>query len=282
MPLPSLAGLDHLVLAVPDLSAAAETWRELGFTLSPAGRHSPHLGTGNHTVMFEDDYLELLGVLAPTEHNAPTRAFLERRGAGLERIALTALDAAVAAAALRERGIAATGPVDFGRPVPLPEGGEAIARFRTIFWPDDRAPAGLRLFACQHLTREVVWLPALVRHANTARRIVRVEVLVPDPAAAAQVAASALDAPVRSEAGRSTVATGPGRADIAFLDRAALAARYPGVPLDGLAHVVVLEVGDLDAAARALPPTAARSSDRLVARANGVLLAFQGRSDPEP
>jgi len=47
--------------------------------------------------MFGSDYIELLGVLTPTEHNAPTREFLARRGEGIERIAFTALDAAAGA-----------------------------------------------------------------------------------------------------------------------------------------------------------------------------------------
>ena len=30
----------------------------------------------DYTIMFDPDYMELLGVLTPTEHNAPARAFL--------------------------------------------------------------------------------------------------------------------------------------------------------------------------------------------------------------
>ena len=56
-----ILGADHVVIAVRDLDAAAAQWRRLGFTLSPRGTHSPLLGTGNYTIMLEDDYLELLG-----------------------------------------------------------------------------------------------------------------------------------------------------------------------------------------------------------------------------
>jgi hypothetical protein len=34
----------------------------------------------------------------------------------------------------------------------------------------------VRLFACQHLTRDAVWIPALQDHANTATHIDRVEI----------------------------------------------------------------------------------------------------------
>ena len=47
------------------------------------------MGTGNYTIMLGEDYMELLGVLAATEHNAPTRHYLEQTGGGIERIAFT-------------------------------------------------------------------------------------------------------------------------------------------------------------------------------------------------
>ena len=70
----SIAGIDHAVVAVKDLDAAAANWKQLGFTISPRGTHSAHMGTGNYTIMLGEDYMELLGVLDATEHNAPTRA----------------------------------------------------------------------------------------------------------------------------------------------------------------------------------------------------------------
>jgi len=79
------------------------------------------MGSGNHTLMFGSDYIELLGVLTPTEHNAPTREFLARRGEGIERIAFTALDAAAGAGEIRARGYAGLGPTDFERPETLPD-----------------------------------------------------------------------------------------------------------------------------------------------------------------
>lgn len=89
-------GLDHIVIAVSNLTVSAERWQALGFTVSPRGLHSDYLGTANHTIMFEDDYVELLGVLAATEFNQPTRAFLAH-GAGLERLAMRTDDAEAAA-----------------------------------------------------------------------------------------------------------------------------------------------------------------------------------------
>ncbi|HOA92985.1 MAG TPA: VOC family protein [Quisquiliibacterium sp.] len=251
-----VAGLDHLVIAVHDLERAARAWRRLGFTLSPPGTHSAHMGTGNFTIMFGDDYLELLGVLAPTPQNAPMRAFLER-GEGVDRAAFTALDAAAGVSELQALGIAATGPLDFGRPVDLPGGGRAEARFRTMYWPTGERPGGMRLFACQHLTRDAVWIPELQRHANGARGIARVELLARDPRATAQHLGRLIDqAPVAEPDGAWRVASGGTRGDFVVLDRARLRARYPGVATDALsddgAAAIVLRVDDVQRAAATL------------------------------
>src|ERR1700736_3024818 len=86
MSLKNVIGIDHAVVVVGDLDHAAENWRRLGFTVSPRGAHSAKMGSCNYTIMLDPDYIELLGVLAETEHNAPRRAFLAKHGEGVERI----------------------------------------------------------------------------------------------------------------------------------------------------------------------------------------------------
>jgi catechol 2,3-dioxygenase-like lactoylglutathione lyase family enzyme len=278
MALGHVIGLDHVVVSVRDLDAAAEAWRGLGFTVSPRGTHSAHMGSGNYTMMFGEDYVELLGVLTPTPHNAPMRAFLETRE-GLERAAFTTDDAAAGVEELKARGIAATGPVHFGRPVTLPDGSEAEARFNVFQWPPEERPGGLRIFCCQHLTRENVWIPALQSHANGAVRILRLEVLASDPQQAARQAERLLDRPVQTDAdGGQRVPTGTGRGDLVFLDRATLAARHPGVSLAGLpeegAAALVIGTKDPEAAARLLGTTPGAPIAAPAASACGVMLRF--------
>jgi catechol 2,3-dioxygenase-like lactoylglutathione lyase family enzyme len=54
-----LRGIDHLVVVVPDLDAAAASYGELGFTAVPGGRHP--VGTHNVLIAFLDgSYLELI------------------------------------------------------------------------------------------------------------------------------------------------------------------------------------------------------------------------------
>src|SRR6478752_5585480 len=80
MTLKNVIGVDHAVVMAKDLDKAAEGWRSLGFTISPRGTHSAHMGTGNTTIMLDPDYIELLGVLNATKHNEPSRAYLEQTG----------------------------------------------------------------------------------------------------------------------------------------------------------------------------------------------------------
>ena len=255
----ALAGLDHVVIAVTDLDRAARDWAALGFTLSPRGVHSAHMGTVNHTLMLGPDYIELLGVVQPTDGNRPTRAFLERNGEGIERLAMRTTDAAADAAAARADGIAAIGPVSFSRPVERADGKRLDAAFSVFYWPDEARVAEMRLFACQHHTPGAVWLPELQRHDNGARRILRLERAVGDPEAAARGLAGLLGiAPRRigaDQGGRWRIATAPGRADIDFIE--------PTAALDEGAARLVLASDDL---------TTIR---RDAWRGNGVALVFE-------
>lgn len=280
MPLKHILGLDHVVVTVRDLDASARQWERLGFTVSPRGTHSPILGSGNYTIMFGDDYVELLGILAETEHNKPTRDFLRERE-GIERAAFTTDDAAAGAAELKSLGLEPLGPVHFGRPVDLPNGGKGEARFNVFRWPLDENPGSLRIFACQHLTRETVWIPELQSHANGASRIIRVEVLATDSKAAAEHLSRLIDEPVKQQDDGWLVPSGGKRADFLFYDAAGLARRYPDPVRVGAgpagAVAIVLASDDLDQAAKVLGSVGVRHGAALsvpAASANGVIVSF--------
>jgi catechol 2,3-dioxygenase-like lactoylglutathione lyase family enzyme len=280
--LKNVVGIDHAVVVVKDLDRAADDWRRLGFTVSPRGTHSAKMGSGNATIMLELDYMELLGVLAETEHNAPTRAFLAKRGEGIERIAFTALDSTAGAEEIRARGYQPVGPTDFERPVTMPDGSLSAAKFRIFQWPIAEQPGGLRIFACQHKTRETVWIPQLMKHTNGAKRLVQVLVVSPDCAKDAAHLARMIDRDVRAEAdGAAAVPSGGDRADFVFLTRDQLGWRYPGVSLAGLPERggagLVLATSDLAAAEKAIGDAGVRSRAAVCvapAAANGALLAF--------
>jgi hypothetical protein len=140
----------------------------------------------------------------------------------------------------------------------------------------------VRLFACQHKTRETVWIPELQKHANTAKRIARVFIVTPDAEEDAKHLAKMIAGEVSAGAdGSAVVPTGFGRADFVFLSRDALGKMYPGVDvstLPGRAGAgLELAVNDLSAANVAIGAKAVASSGGVVvppAAANGVLLAF--------
>jgi hypothetical protein len=280
--LKNVVGIDHAVVVVKDLDHAAENWRRLGFTVSPRGTHSAKMGSGNATIMLDPDYLELLGVLAETEHNAPTRAFLAKRGEGIERIAFTAVDSAAGAEEIRARGYEPVGPTDFERPVVMPDGSPSAAKFRIFQWPIAEQPGGLRIFACQHKTRETVWIPELMKHANGAKRLKQVLVVSPEVTKDAAHLARMIDRDVRAEAdGAVAVPSGSDRADFVFLTKDQLGRRYPQVSLAGLPERggagLVIATSDLAAAEKAIGSAGVRSGAALCvppAAANGALLAF--------
>src|SRR4029079_19335079 len=164
--------------------------------------------------------MELLGVLAATEHNAPARAFLEKNGEGIERIAFTAIDSTAGAQEIRAKGLPPVGPVDFERPVTLPNATVSAAKFRVFQWPVAEAPGGVRIFACQHKTRNTVWIPELMGHANGAQRLRHVLIVSPEPAADAAHLSRLVDRPVGAEPdGAVAVPSGSDRADFIFLSR---------------------------------------------------------------
>jgi hypothetical protein len=164
----------------------------------------------------------------------------------------------------------------------MPDGTISAAKFRTFQWPTAEAPGGVRIFACQHKTRETVWIPQLQKHTNTAKRIAEVMVVTPEPEGDAKHLARMIDGEIGKAAdGTVMVPTGRGRADFIFLTREAMTLRNPGVPMTGLPERagagLRLIVDDLAAAQRAAGAKAISSNDAIVvppANANGVLLAF--------
>lgn len=161
--------IDHAVIAVRDLDAAAASFRALGFTLTPRGCHS--IGSQNHCIMFGGTYVELLA--APVEHPWLDyyRRFLRQHGDGLAAIALSTHDADAAYTELREQGVAAQRPMDLSRPV---ESG--VARFRLV--QIDGTPG---VFVCQHLTRELVWRREWQAHANGAAELIGISLAATKP-----------------------------------------------------------------------------------------------------
>lgn len=192
-----ISGLDHVLVGVRDLDAARRVWRDLGFTLTPRGRHI-QWGTANYCIMFPEDYIELLGIRDPDLFSNHLDRFLEERE-GLMGLALATQEARSGARALRQAGIEVEGPKDLRRILEL-ESGDLEPAFSLLYLkPEDCA--GLSTFICQHLTREMVWQKPWLSHANGAVGLNAVTAVCNNP----QVAKACLEKLPGSRAGK-----GPG------------------------------------------------------------------------
>ncbi|MBX5493280.1 MAG: VOC family protein [Chloroflexi bacterium] len=107
-----LTGIDHLVIAVPDLDAAVASYRALGFTVIPGGRHT--VGTHNALVPFADGaYLELIAFYEP---NPAHRWWWPlQRGGGLVDFCAATDGLASDVAAWRAAGVALADPAPMTR-----------------------------------------------------------------------------------------------------------------------------------------------------------------------
>ena len=166
---------DHVVVNARDqLDDAQAAYQRLGFTLTPRGFHS--LGSANHLAIFGTDYLELIAV---TDQQSARREILADPF-GLNGLVFGTEDAAATHRALAARGVPATPPNEFTRPVALP-GGAMDARFRTVHIQPEAGRPG-RLYFCHHFTRELVWRDEWRQHANGATGVMRAVIASDDPA----------------------------------------------------------------------------------------------------
>ncbi|EJF95459.1 VOC family protein [Bartonella tamiae] len=160
-------GIDHCYLLVDDLEESAERYRRLGFQLSPLGRHSAHMGTANYTIIFYNDYIELLGIIEDTPLSTIQRQKLENLGQGLHAVAARIDDAEKAKKSLNAFGFNVDNVQKFSRPLQTANGHEETAHFETLDFNISEIPQG-RLFMCAHKTPHLIWQNHLSRHQNGA------------------------------------------------------------------------------------------------------------------
>jgi catechol 2,3-dioxygenase-like lactoylglutathione lyase family enzyme len=173
----AIAGIDHTLVGVRDLEAARAAWEKLGFRLTPRGRHIGW-GTGNYCIMLERGYIELLGILDPTQFTNNLDKFLAERE-GLLGLAFRSLDNDATAKWLAAQGLTPDGPKDLKRALELEEG-EVLPAFRLVFLPPSETP-GLRAFFCQHLTPDLIRRGAWIVHAIRAVSLKSVVTVVERP-----------------------------------------------------------------------------------------------------
>ncbi|MGH6633269.1 MAG: VOC family protein [Sphingopyxis sp.] len=175
---------------VPDLAAAADAARRIGFTVTDRGVHSGR-GTSNHLIVLPDCYWELLAVDEPTPFNGRVREALSHPG--LFGCALATRDIARDRERTLAAGIPTDAPVAFVRPVDI-DGSVREAGFRTAqLRPHE--PFDGYFFFCEHRTPELVWRSEWMRHPNGALRIHGVDVAAGAPATAGALLGRLFGAP---------------------------------------------------------------------------------------
>ena len=178
-----MTGLDHVIYGVADLETAREQFRRLGFIVTPRGRHKGW-GTANYCVMLAQGYLELLGIIDPSQFSNNLDRFLAKHGEGLLGIALATQEAGALAASLAERGLHPDGPHALARLLET-DGGEPVEpAFSLLRLPPEELPA-INGFFTQHLTPELLRQPGWDTHPNAVTGIASVTIAVDNPEAVA-------------------------------------------------------------------------------------------------
>ncbi|MEM6901839.1 MAG: VOC family protein [Pseudomonadota bacterium] len=173
------AGFDHTLSISEDLEATAAIYRRLGFTLSPRGRHIGW-GTANYCIMFPEDYMELLGIVDPSQPLNGFDELLAARGAGLLGVAFATHNANQVFAGLDQYQLAA----DHAALTRIMEHGDGDRElsFRLTHAKAEATP-GLNCFWCEHLSRDQMYEMAWLDHPNGAIGVEGITVLNRNPPA---------------------------------------------------------------------------------------------------
>jgi catechol 2,3-dioxygenase-like lactoylglutathione lyase family enzyme len=168
-----LTGIDHIVIAVPDLDVARKSYEALGFTVVPGGRHP--VGTHNALIAFADGaYVELIAFYeANPSHKWWTPL---QKGGGLVDFCMQTDDLPGDTAAFRRAGVAIDDPSPLSRVRP---DGYRLAWVLSIPRGSQR---GVAPFLIQDETPREERVPRQTTHANGVTGIAAVTVAVTDVA----------------------------------------------------------------------------------------------------
>jgi len=170
------AALDHVGVVGRDLAELAEAFSRIGFTVTPRAIHAGGR-TGNHCVMLDGAYLEVMAVV-----EGGTSATIDRflaRYAGIHTLAFSIEDEAAVAARLHRAGIEAPAAAVSDRAVDASDPEGPHARFTLITPPD--IPEG-RIHLIRHLTPDALWQPRFLAHPNQAVALTEVLIVTESPA----------------------------------------------------------------------------------------------------
>ena len=167
-------GLDHVVVAVGDLTAAAAVWTELGFTVTPENKHP--WGTVNRLIQFDGFFIELLSLaevgLIPAGRAKEfsfgdfNRRFLEQRE-GISMLVAESKDPDEDRRAFEALNLMPYAPFSFERQANFQDGTTGMVGFDLTFLTSRLLP-GLAFFTCRNRYPQTFWSPEFQQHKNGA------------------------------------------------------------------------------------------------------------------
>jgi len=183
-----MKGLDHLVVCVNDLDAAAQTYRQLGFTVTPRARHP--FGTHNCIVQLDGFFLELLTVAEPEKISQPPSGqfsfaafnqYYLAQQQGCSMLVMDTTDFRQDNINAQQANIDTYELFEFSRQAVLPSKQSVTVSFGLNFVSSPLIPmAGF--FTCQQFQPEYFWKSEYQQHDNSASKIVEVCLVAQNPA----------------------------------------------------------------------------------------------------
>lgn len=281
-------GLDHLVLGVHDLDAAAALYQRLGFTVGARNTHP--WGTQNRIVQFPGAFLELItvgdaGAIPPHgQRRFSFGAFVRdalARGEGMSMLVLESKDAAADAAAFHAAGIGDFETFFFERQALRPSGEAARVAFTLAFAQDDLARE-CAFFVCQQHEPQNFWNPAFQSHPNGASGLAAALMAADEPSAHRRFLTAFTGGAEVLEGNADLVLPLPrGRIDILDADAAGAIYHVAPEPTPTRFLGFAVAVPDLERVAGLLEAGATpfiRTDDRIIVEAStamGCLIAFE-------
>ena len=204
----NIVGIDHAIIGVRDLENGKDAFEKLGFRTTPRGRHVGW-GTANYCLMFEETYLEILGIVDPDAFANNFDSFLETRE-GLLSVVLRSTDAAATRSAWAEAGLDPAEVKDLSRLLEP----DVELRFQNVNL-DEKVTADVPMFACSHLTPDEMRQPGWTDHPNGTLGINTITAVTHDPASVVEPMSRVFGSTKITETD-NTVAVHTGRGVILF------------------------------------------------------------------
>lgn len=179
--------VNHVGMAVRDMSQTAARFEAMGFLLTPYSMHSgawkpgdpvAKLAYGNRCVMFGNNYLEILASENAAAPSPRIAGFLARHQGG-HIICFGTEDPHAVDARLRSIGVNTTGVIPLQRDIDTPEG-VRTAKFERVQFAPDASPEGY-IQAARHLTPEYIYQPRYIAHPNRTVAVSEVFLATDDP-----------------------------------------------------------------------------------------------------